>query len=235
MRIPADLARVADSMVAEGLSPVFVAVDDRVTGVAGIGDALRPDSRDTVNALRARGIRVQILSGDHPDIVARVAAHLGLSSADAIGALTPEAKKEMVAALVARRDRHGSVVMVGDGVNDAAALALADVGIAVHGGMGATIVAADVVFTRDGVTPVLEIIDGARRLRRVIDRNLTFSLLYNVTASSLTIAGFVGPLLAAILMPLSSLIVVLSSAVSQTFARRSAVVVPRSRATELEA
>ncbi|MGD9903918.1 MAG: hypothetical protein AB7U83_10640 [Vicinamibacterales bacterium] len=107
--------------------------------------------------------------------------------------------------------------MVGDGVNDAAALALADVGVVVHGGTGASILAADVVLAREGVTPLVELLDGARRLRGVIGRNIGFSLLYNVTASSLALAGLVGPLAAAVLMPLSSLAVVLSSVLTWTF------------------
>jgi Cu2+-exporting ATPase len=111
-------------------------------------------------------------------------------------------------------------MMVGDGVNDAAALALADVAVAVHGGMGATIVAADIVLTREGVTPLIDVLDGARRLQRVVARNIAFSLVYNLTASSLAVAGAVGPLLAAILMPVSSLTVVLSSAFGRTFVAR---------------
>ncbi len=217
--VPDTLAAAASAMVAEGLSPVFVAIDGRLAGVAGIGDRLRADSRATVSALVARGIRVRILSGDHPAIVARVGAALGLPAEDAIGGLTPEDKRDAVAALVAHRDRDGAVVMVGDGVNDAAALALADVGIAVQGGTGATIVAADIVLTREGLRPLVEILDGAHRLSGVIRRNIGFSLVYNVAASSLALTGFVGPLLAAVLMPVSSLTVVVSSALTRTFAR----------------
>jgi len=215
--VSGDLTAAAETFVAEGLSPVFVALDGRVRGVAGIGDRLRGDARGTVEALRARGIRVRILSGDHPDLVRRVARELGLPEADALGGLTPEEKRELVARLVEAPGRTGCVVMAGDGVNDAAALALADVGIAVHGGTGATIVASDVVLTREGVRPLVDILDGGRRLRGVIRRNLGFSLLYNVGASALALAGFVTPLLAAVMMPCSSLVVVLSSALTPTF------------------
>ena len=213
-----DLSSAAQAMVADGLSPVFVAVNGRGAGVAGIGDALRADARATVGALRARGVRVRILSGDHPNVVARVGRELGLDAEDAVGGLTPEAKRDLVEALVADADRSRTVLMAGDGVNDAAALALADVGVAVHGGTGATIVAADVVLTREGVAPLLDLLNGAHRLRAVIRRNLVFSLIYNLGASACAIAGMVSPLLAAILMPVSSLTVVLSSSLSRTFA-----------------
>ena len=215
--VPDTLAEFAAKAVADGLSPVFVAVDGRVAGAAGIGDALRPDAARTVELLRARGVRVRILSGDHPDVVAHVAASLGLPAGDALGGLTPEAKRDIVAGLVAGAGRPGAVVMVGDGVNDAAALALADVGIAVHGGTGATIVAADIVLTREGVAPIVDIIDGARRLRGVIRRNIGFSLFYNAGASALAVVGLVGPILAAVLMPVSSLTVILSSVLTRTF------------------
>ena len=216
--VPDDIARLAGACIADGLSPVFVALDGKVSGVAGLGDALRADARRTVDALRARGVRVRILSGDHADVVARVGAELGLPADDATGGLTPEAKRDIVAGLTSAAGRTGTVVMAGDGVNDAAALALADVGIAVHGGTGATIVAADVVLTREGVAPLLDLVAGARRLRGVVVRNLGFSLFYNVVASVVAVGGFVGPLVAALLMPVSSLTVVLSSVFTRTFA-----------------
>ena len=221
--VPARFAASAGELVAGGLSPVFVAIDGRVRAVAGVGDRLRSDARRTVDALRARGIGVKILSGDHPDLVARVARELGLPPHDALGGLTPEGKRDIVAGLVSDGASAGwrSVVMVGDGVNDAAALALSDVGIAVHGGTGATIVAADIVLTRDGVAPLVEILNGARRLRGVIRRNLVFSLLYNVAAAAFAIAGLVSPLAAALLMPCSSLTVVLSSSLTRTFSASS--------------
>ena len=225
---PADLATAAEACVIDGLSPVWVSVDGEARGVAGIGDRLRDDAVRTVAALTARGLRVRILSGDHPSVVARVGAALGLPAGDVIGGLTPEAKRDAVAALVGRPEAGGAVVMVGDGVNDAAALALADVGIAVHGGTGASLVAADIVLTRDGVAPIVDILQGSRRLAGVIRRNIAFSLVYNLSASSLAVAGLVGPLLAAVLMPLSSLTVVLSSTLTRTFARprRRAAAVP---------
>ncbi len=230
--VPESLAAAAADAVLEDLSPVFVAVDGTVRGVAAIGDRVRADAQETLTSLRARGVRVRILSGDHPGLVSRVARELGVPEDAAHGGLTPEQKLDLVSALVGERGgpqqgpskggrplRRPSVVMVGDGVNDAAALALADVGIAVHGGTGATIAAADIVLTREGISPLLEILEGARSLRGVIRRNLGFSLIYNAVACMLAVAGAITPLAAAILMPCSSLVVILSSALSPTFGK----------------
>jgi len=225
--IPNDLGAHAEALVAEGQSPVYVAVDGVVAGVAGVGDPLRADARATLDELRRRGVRPVLLSGDHPAVVARAAAALGVPAEDARGGLTPEQKRDVVAVLVAEPDRVGAVVMVGDGVNDAAALALADVGVAVLGGTGASIVAADVVLTREGVAPLLEVLDGSRRVLGVIHRNLGFSLVYNLTGAGLALAGLVGPLLAAVLMPVSSLTVILQSALSPTFRRAARAATPR--------
>jgi P-type Cu2+ transporter len=210
---------VEGSLTSRGLSPVYVALDREVVGMGGIGDTIREDAARTVRALQQRGLELRILSGDHPEVVARVAQELGIDRDMAQGGLTPEEKCDVLAELKAR---PGLVLMVGDGVNDAAALALADVGVAVHGGAGASIAAADVVLTQPGLAPLLETIRGGHRLMGIVKRNLAFSLVYNAIGASLALLGLVGPLLAAVLMPVSSLTVILSSAVGKSFQRAGA-------------
>jgi Cu2+-exporting ATPase len=217
--LPDPLAAHAADLVTAGLSPLYVTLDGQVAAVGGVGDPLRADAKATVAALRRRGVTAHILSGDHPAVVARVAGELGIEPSHARGGLSPEDKRDVVAALVEERAGRGRIAMVGDGVNDAAAMALSDVGIAVHGGAGASLAAADVVLTRPGLAPLLAVVVGAHRLIGVVLRNLLFSLVYNLTGATLAILGLVGPLLAAILMPISSLTVILSSVLARPFGR----------------
>jgi Cu2+-exporting ATPase len=131
--------------------------------------------------------------------------------------VSPEEKRRFVEAL---SGGVGAVMMVGDGVNDAAALQAADIGVAVHGGAEVSLVAADIFTTRPGLDPVLELLEGAQEVRRVIRRSLVGSLVYNLAGVALAGFGLVGPLLAAVAMPLSSLSVVGSSLAQRSFARR---------------
>jgi Cu2+-exporting ATPase len=107
--------------------------------------------------------------------------------------------------------------MVGDGVNDAAAMARASVGISVRGGAEASLAAADVYLSRPGLEPLDELVAGSRRTMRVIHRTIALSLVYNVIGAVLAIAGLVTPLLAAILMPASSITAILACWRGRTF------------------
>jgi Cu2+-exporting ATPase len=199
---------------AEGLSPVVVAVDGEVRALLGLGDPLREEAGRILGSLRRSGHRLALLSGDRDAVVQHVVSELEQTSGmgalfeTARGELGPEAK---LAFVEAERARGRRVFMVGDGVNDAAALAAASVGIAVHGGAEASLQAADVFATRPGVAPILELARGARRALHVIHVNLAVSLVYNVVAASLCLAGAITPVWAAVIMPLSSLSVVFHS------------------------
>jgi Cu2+-exporting ATPase len=196
-----------------GLTPVAVAVDGQVAGMAGFGDRTRPEAARAVTALRNDGWVLQVLSGDEPAVVRAVAAPLGFVEVAIEGGATPERKLAAIEALAAR----GPVVMVGDGVNDAAAIARASVGVGVRGGAEASLAAADVYLVRPGLGPLVDLMRGARRTLRVIRRNIAVSIGYNLVGAALAITGLIDPLIAAIMMPVSSVTVVALSWRSRTF------------------
>ena len=198
------------------LTPVLIAVDGVLLAAAGVGDRIRDDALSALTALRARGWRTIMASGDVLEVAQAVGRRLGFETPDVHGAMSPEGKLALVESL--RREGQ-QVIMVGDGVNDAAAIAAASVGIGVHGGAEACLANADVFLARPGLTPLRELIEGAERTVHVIRRNFAFSLSYNVIGASLAIAGLLTPLIAAILMPLSSLTVVIASWRGRTFVR----------------
>lgn len=199
------------------LTPVLVAVDGAVVAVAGFGDRIRDDSAAALAALRARGWRTTLLSGDDPAVAAEVGAALGFAPGEVIGGATPEAKRAVVEAR--RAAGVAPVVMVGDGVNDAAAIAAAHVGIAVHGGAEASLATADAYLVTPGVAPLVALHDGAGRTMRVIRRNIAFALGYNAVGVALAMLGVLSPLVAALLMPASSVTVVAASWFGRSFDR----------------
>ncbi len=194
--------------VDRSLTPVLVAVDGAVVAAAGIGDPIRDDARAAVARLREIGWTVSILSGDARSVVTSAGRALGIADDACVGGASPEDKLGAIEA--ATRD-GGPVVMVGDGVNDAAAIAAASVGVGVHGGAEACLSTADVYLTKPGLAPLVELIAGAEHTMRVIRRNIAFSLIYNVIGAGLAVSGVLTPLVAAVLMPASSLTVILAS------------------------
>ena len=205
------------TLVSERATPVLVSVDGSVRAVAGVGDALRADSAKAIAWLQHAGWNVMLCSGDCEEIVRSVADEVGIRASDALGACAPERKLEVI------RDRanKGVVVMVGDGVNDAAALAEATVGVAVHGGAEASMHAADVYLAQPGLEPLVSLVDGARHTMRIIRINLGVSLAYNMVCATLAVIGLITPLVAAVLMPMSSITVIGISQSLRSFGRTS--------------
>jgi Cu2+-exporting ATPase len=214
VEIPGELAELASNLATRGLSPVFAGRGDRAEAVAGFGDPVEDDASRTIARLRSAGWRVEVLSGDDERVVRAVAGEVGIEAGSARGSVSPEEKLQAVRAHLADGRR---VVMVGDGVNDAAALAAATVGVSVRGGAEASLAAADVFMREPGLYPVAQLVGGSRRTMGVIRRNLLVSLLYNTVGAGLAVAGLINPLFAAILMPLSSLTVVTLSVRSRPF------------------
>lgn len=169
-------------------------------------DGLRPDSHDFVEWLRAEGLEVEILSGDRPDAVAEVAAALGIDRYRAN--VRPDGK---VARLAELQAEGRQVFMIGDGLNDAPSLAGAFVSASPASGADIAQTAADFVFQSDRLAPVATAILIARRSRRMVTANFGLAAAYNALAVPLAIAGFVTPLIAAVAMSASSILVTLNA------------------------
>jgi heavy metal translocating P-type ATPase len=200
------MARI-DEAAARGETAVLVARDGRAIGVIRLGDEVRADLPETVAALRGRGLPVHLVSGDSAEATAAVARALGVD--EYAGGVLPADKVERIRAL--RRAGH-RVGMVGDGANDAAALAAADVGFATGDALAVTRHASDVTLLAFSGARLLQAFAIARRASRAIRVNLGLALVYNVLAIPLAVAGIVNPILAVSIMLLSSLTVVLNSA-----------------------
>lgn len=178
--------------------------DYELIATFGVKDTVRADSKNTLAELQKAGLDIKILSGDRNEVVEKIAREVGLSSSNALSGLTPEEKSELI------KKTPGSM-MIGDGANDAIALSHAHVGVAVMGAMDISLRAADVYLTTPGLIPVEKLFILSQETMRVIRRNLILSLLYNSISVSAAFAGIINPLIAAIIMPVSSLTVLFST------------------------
>ncbi|WP_344197129.1 heavy metal translocating P-type ATPase [Kribbella karoonensis] len=198
------LVDVGDHVVAG--PAVWVAVDGQVVGRLDIADRLRSTAGDAVRELHAAGLRTVLLTGDSEAAAREVAGELGID--DVRAGVLPADKAGVIAELQA--DGH-RVAMVGDGINDAAALATADLGLAVVSGTDIALKSADIVLVREDLGVIPDAIGLARRTRRTIHRNLVWAFAYNLAAVPIAAAGLLNPLVASAAMSLSSLFVTYNS------------------------
>ena len=181
----------------------FFAVDDKLMAKFELTDTIREGAKEAITQIQKMGIRVVMLTGDHEQSADKVAKEVGIKEIHA--KLLPQEKS----ALINEFQNNGEVVvMVGDGINDAIALAQSNIAIAMGQGADVAISVSDVVLLDEKPQSILEAYQISRRTFRAVKENLGFSLLYNVIAVPLAVAGFVNPLIAALSMSLSSLIVV---------------------------
>ncbi|RLT24275.1 MAG: Cu(2+)-exporting ATPase [Chloroflexi bacterium] len=207
------LARVAAHA---GRTPVLVAVNGAPAGVISLADTLRPEAIEAITALRARGIDSWIISGDRTEVVQAIAAQVGIAADHAIGGVAPEEKAARVQQV--RAATNAPIAMVGDGINDAPALAAADVGIAMGGGTDVALEAAAASLTRGDPRGVPALVDLARATTSIIRQNLAWAFGYNLILVPLAAGVFLptfgiglDPALAAASMGLSSVTVVANS------------------------
>jgi P-type Cu+ transporter len=205
----------ASEAAESGATPFYVIADGAPAGIISLADSVRPESAAAIRALADRGITSWIVSGDRQEVVNAVANAVGIPMNQALGGILPSGKADVVERV---RAAHGSVGMVGDGINDAPALAAADVGIAVGGGTEVASEAAAATLSSGSPSAVPALVDLARATTRTIRQNLAWAFGYNLLlvplAAGLALPAFgigLDPALAAAAMGLSSVSVVANS------------------------
>ena len=208
LAVPAPLRQAAEAAEEAGRTAVLVGWDGEARAALVIADQLKPHADAAVTRIRDLGLRPVLLTGDNTCAALAAAAQLGIPAADVFAEVKPEAKVEVIQGLQAD---GVAVAFVGDGVNDAAALAQADLGMAIGAGADAAIGAADLTLVSGDPLSIVSAIELARATLAVIRANLAWASGYNLVAIPLAALGYLNPLFAGIAMSASSLIVVANS------------------------
>jgi len=216
-----ELAEAKTRAERDGRTAVAVGWDGRARGVLVVADTVKPTSAEAIDQLKRLGLTPVLLTGDHQAVADQVAAHVGIEKV--IAEVLPADKVEVISRLQA----GGKVVaMVGDGVNDAAALAQADLGLAVGTGTDVAIEAADIILVRGDLRSAVDAIRLSRRTLTTIKVNLFCAFAYNVAAIPLAAFGLLNPMLAGAAMAFSSAFVVGNSLRLRTFTSAAGDVIP---------
>lgn len=204
--LPPDLLRAVEDGASAAMTPVVVGVDGQAAAVLSLADTIRPEAPQVVAELSRMGLRTVLLSGDSQTAARKVGDRLGCD--EVLAEVMPAHKAEVIEGLRAEGHR---VAMVGDGINDAAALAAADLGLALVTGTDIAMRSADIICVRHHLGVVPDAIRLARRTRRIIRGNLVWAFAYNIAAIPIAAAGLLNPLISGLAMSLSSLLVVTNS------------------------
>ncbi len=205
----------AEELDGLGIGSLRCAVDGREVALIAVTDSIREGAPELVAELHDAGVRLTMLSGDRRSTAEAIAARLG-GGMEVIAEVLPEDKDRIIAELQTEQHR---VAMVGDGVNDAPALVRADVGIALGSGTDVSIASADIILMSSELHKVKLAAELSRRTLRTIRQNIGISIIYNVIMVPLAMAAIVTPLMAAVSMPISSLLVIANSARIRTMFR----------------
>jgi Cu2+-exporting ATPase len=197
VKVDEEIQQQAQSLAQAGKTVVYVAVNDRVAGMIAVLDILRPDAEPMVTELKRMGLQVMMLTGDRQETATAIAQALNLPAEAILAEVRPEAKAHLIANLQQQGYR---VAMVGDGINDAPALAQADVGIALHSGTDVATETAGIILMRDRLTDVVESIRLSRATFNKIQQNLFWAFAYNILGIPLA-AGVLLPTLGILLSP----------------------------------
>jgi Cu+-exporting ATPase len=216
--LPGPLAEALAQERALGRTAVIVGWDGAVRGLVSVADTVRPTAAEAVADLRRLGLHPMLLTGDSLAVARAVAAEVGIAPDDVIAEVLPEDKVATVRRL---QDEGQTVAMVGDGVNDAAALAQADLGLAMGGGTDAAIEASDLTLVNADPRLAADAIRLSRATLRTIRGNLFWAFAYNVAALPLAAAGLLNPMIAGAAMACSSVFVVTNSLRLRRFASRT--------------
>lgn len=197
------LLQKARELEQQAVSCIHIAIDGRHKGLLGIADKLRLEAKSLIESLRKQGIQLTLLSGDRQRVAEAIARQLG--DMEVIAEVLPEDKDQAIA----RLQQQGKLVaMVGDGINDAPALIRADVGIAIGSGTDVSVESADIVLMGDELEKINLAVALSRRTLHTIRQNILISFTYNIIMVPLAMSAMITPLIAAISMPISSLLVI---------------------------